>query len=86
MEHDTYKSHEEENLNRSRQLTSNSRCLKPTSSHQVPSVEDDIEEVIYSQGEPYQAEPYNSSWESDDDMEQDNRPNRRSTKVMNRTT
>ena len=34
---------------------------------------DDIEEVIYSQGEPYQTELYDRSWESEDDIEQDQR-------------
>ena len=32
-----------------------------------------MEEVIYSQGEPYQAEPHDRSWESDDDPEHDKR-------------
>ena len=32
---------------------------------------DDIEEVTYSQGEPYQ--PHDRSWESDDDTEHDKR-------------
>ena len=31
-----YKSHEQDNLSRSRQLKNNSHCLKSTSSHQVP--------------------------------------------------
>ena len=66
-----YNGHEQEHLNRSRQLRNNSRCLKSTSSHQVPSIIDDIEEVIYSQGEPYQAELYDRSWESEDDIEQE---------------
>ena len=34
---------------------------------------DDIEEVINSQGEPYQTEPHDRSWESDDDSKQDQR-------------
>ena len=41
---------------------------------------EDIEEVIYSQGEPYQAEPYDRSWESDDDMEQDKQLNSQSNR------
>ena len=67
-----YNGYEQEHLSRSRQLKNNSRCLKSTSSHQVPSVMDDIEEVIYSQGEPYPDELHeNKSWDSDDNSTSD---------------
>ena len=67
-----YNGYEQEHLNRSRQLKNNSRCLKSTSSHQVPSIMDDIEEVIYSQGKPYPDEIHeNKSWDSDDNSTSD---------------
>ena len=75
MEHDKrlhsqteakYKSHEQEHLNRSRQLKNNGRYLKSTSSHQQPTSMDDLEEVIYFQGEPYLEELYeNRRWDFD---------------------
>ena len=34
---------------------------------------DKVGKIIYSQGEPYPTEPHDRSWESDDDMEQDQR-------------
>ena len=66
-----YTGYEQEHLNRSRQLKNNSRCLKSTF-YQVPSAMDDIEEVIYSQGEPYPDELHeNRSWDSDDNSTPD---------------
>ena len=32
---------------------------------------DDVEEVIYSQGEPYPEEPFDRSWDSDEDYKPD---------------
>ena len=37
---------QEKHLNRPSQSTNNSRCLKYDSSHQVPLVSDDVEEVM----------------------------------------
>ena len=60
---------------RSDQLKNNSRCLKSTPSLHVPSFMDDIEEVIYSQGEPYPKDPCEDrSWDSDDNFTSDNKP------------
>lgn len=40
-----YKIHEQERLNRPRQLENNGRCLKSTSSHQVTSFMDDMKKL-----------------------------------------
>ena len=37
----------------------------------VSSYPDNVEEVIYSQGEPYPDEPFDRSWDSDEDLKLD---------------
>ena len=48
-------------------LLTNSRCLNSTYSVPASSYFDSVEEVIYSQGELYPEEPFDRSWDSDED-------------------
>ena len=58
-------------LNRPRQPKNISRCLQSTHSFPVSSCHEDVEEVIYTQGEPYPDEPFDRSWDSDEDLKLD---------------
>ena len=62
--------------NRSRPLNiTSSRFLKSTSSETLVPIPDDIDEVLYSQGEPYSEEPCDDrSRELDDSTQHDKRP------------
>ena len=57
----------EKHLNRPRQQKTNSRCLNSTYSVPASSYFDSVEEVIYSQGELYPEEPFDRSWDSEED-------------------
>ena len=57
----------EKQLSRPRQQKTNSRCLTFNDSDLVSSHFDSVEEVIYSQGELYPEEPFDRSWDSEDD-------------------
>ena len=57
----------EKHLNRPSQQKTNSRCLNSTYSVPASSYFDSVEEVIYSQGELYPEEPFDRSWDSDED-------------------
>jgi len=54
-------------INRPRQQKTNSRCLNPNYSVPASSYFDSVEEVIYSQGELYPEEPFDRSWDSEED-------------------
>ena len=61
----------EEQLHRTGQLKNNiSQCVKLNYSKCGEKSEmDDTEEVIYSEGEPFEGDPYpNNTWDSDDSM------------------
>ena len=61
----------EMHLHRTRQLKNKSHCLTPALSkyEDISSKEDREEEVIYSEGEPFEGYLYpNNTWDSDDSM------------------
>lgn len=62
---------QQKHLNRPRQPKINSRCFQSTHSILVSSCLNHVDEVIYSQGEPYPEEPYDRRWDSDEDFRLD---------------
>ena len=61
----------EEPLHRTRQLKNKlSHCVKSNQSTYVEESDmDDTEEVIYSEGEPFEGDQYpNNTWDSDDSL------------------
>ena len=60
----------EEHLHRTRQLKNESHCLTPAfSKYGTQSMEDMEEDIIYSEGEPFEGYLYpNNTWDSDDSM------------------
>ena len=60
----------EEHLHRTRQLKNNlSHCVKSNYLKYEKSETDDTEEVIYSEGEPFEGYRYpNNTWDSDDSI------------------
>ena len=61
----------EENIHRTRQLKNKlSHCVKSNySKYEEKSDMDDTEEVIYSEGEPFEGYRYpNNTWDSDDSI------------------
>ena len=52
-------------------VTAATRCLQFIHLSLVSSFPDDVEEVIYSQCEAYPEEPFDSSWESNEDSKSD---------------
>ena len=61
----------EMHLHRTRQLKNKSHCVKPALSNydDISSKDDAEEEVIYSEGEPFEGYLYpNNTWDSEDSM------------------